>query len=136
MGLTGSNDKTPADVAALVTAGNLATGDSSMSSDAVEKVADSLGLVAKSYTSSRQTLLDVLDAGTYILAEVRAGALTDAAHWVLVTVENENGTVLVHDPASPEATARAWDPATLASACDTFYGLSQAETATASDATN
>ena len=55
MGLTGSNDKTPADVAALVTADNLATGDSSMSSDAVEKVADSLGLVAKSYTSSRQT---------------------------------------------------------------------------------
>ena len=105
-----------------------------MSSDAVEKIANSLGLVAKSYTSSRQTLLDVLDAGTYILAEVRAGALTDAAHWVLVTVEN--GTVLVHDPTSPEATARAWDPATLASACDTFYGLSQAETATASDATN
>lgn len=136
MGLTGSNDKTPADVAALVTADNLATGDSSMSSDAVEKVADSLGFVAKSYTSSRQTLLDVLDAGTYILAEVRAGALTDAPHWVLVTTENENGTVLVHDPTSPEATARAWDPATIASACDTFYGLSQAEATTNGDATN
>ena len=107
-----------------------------MSSDAVEKVAGSLGLAAKSYTSSRQTLLDVLDAGTYILAEVRAGALTDAAHWVLVTTENENGTVLVHDPTSPEATARAWDPATIASACDTFYGLSQAEATTASNAAN
>lgn len=135
MGLTGSNDKTPADVAALVTADGLATGDSSMSADAVEKIAGGLGLAAKSYTSSRQTLLDVLDAGTYILAEVRAGSLTDEAHWVLVTTENENGTVLVHDPTSPEATARAWDPATITSACDSFYGLSQAET-TATDATN
>lgn len=132
MGLTGSNDKTPADVAALVSADNLATGDSSMSSEAVEKVASSLGLTAKSYTSGRQTLLDVLDAGTYILAEVKAGALTDATHWVLVTTENENGTVLVHDPTSPEATARAWDPATIASACDSFFGLSQAETTEAS----
>lgn len=39
-------------------------------------------------------------------------------------------------PTSPEATARSWDPATIASACDTFYGLSQAEATTNGDATN
>lgn len=128
MGLTGSNDKTPADIASVVESNSLATGDSSMAADAVAKVAEACGLEAKSYTSGRQTLLDVLDAGTYILAEVQAGSLTDATHWVLVTTENENGTVLVHDPASPDASSRAWDPATIASSCSTFYGITLATT--------
>lgn len=128
MSLTGSNDKTPADVAALVGAQSGATGDSSMSGECVDAVASSLGLEAKSYTSGAQTLLDVLDAGTYVLAEVKAGSITDATHWVLVTTENENGTVFVHDPTSPAANGRAWAPATIAGACETFYGISLAST--------
>lgn len=128
MGLTGSNDKTPTEIASIVESNGLATGDSSMAADAVTKVAEACGLEAKSYTSGRQTLLDVLDAGTYILAEVQADSLTDSAHWVLVTTENENGTVLVHDPTSPDANSHAWDPATIASACSTFYGITLAAT--------
>lgn len=131
MSLTGANDKTPADVASLAAAANAASGDSFMSADAVTSIAEQLGLEAKTYTPGSQTLLDVLDAGTYVLAEVKAGSLTDATHWVLVTTENENGTVFVHDPTSPAANARAWDPATIASACDTLYGISLAQSNTA-----
>ena len=45
-----------------------------------------------------------------------------------MTTENENGTVLVHDPTSPDANSHAWDPATIASACSTFYGITLAAT--------
>ena len=71
----------------------------------------------------------MLDSGTYLLIEAKAGTLTDTAHWVLLVTENEDGSVVVYDPTSPEVSEHPWAPATLASSCDTLYALTASDTA-------
>ena len=123
MGLTGSADKTPADMAALASGQNCATGDSGTDGAFFEAAAEGLRLQVKSHESSPANLTEVLDAGTYLLVEAKAGTLTETAHWVLLVTENADGTVVVYDPTSPEISRRSWAPSTLASACDKFYSV-------------
>ena len=132
MALTGNNDKTPADIAALATEKDAATGDSGTASSFYEAAADELGLTASSHASSADSLTQVLDAGVYLLVEAKAGTLTDTAHWVLVVTENADGTVVVYDPTDPSVSKREWSASTIAGACDTFYGVSAKSTDTAS----
>lgn len=128
MGLTGSADKTPADIAAQAVAAGSATGDSGTDAGFFEAHAADLGLAVKSYESSAEAINQVLDAGVYLLMEVGADTITDSAHWILVHTENANGTVIISDPTSPEASSHEWSPATLASACNSFYSVSVAAT--------
>lgn len=132
MALTGNNDKTPADIAALATEKDAATGDSGTASSFYEAAADELGLTVSSHASSADSLTQVLDAGVYLLVEAKAGTLTDTAHWVLVVTENADGTVVVYDPTDPSVSKREWSASTIAGACDTFYGVSAKSTDTAS----
>lgn len=128
MSLTGSADKTPADIASLVSDAGLATGDSGMSASFLTSGIENLGLTCSTYTSNADNLSRLLDTGTHLLIEAKAKTLTDAAHWVLVVSENEDGSVVVYDPTSPAISAHPWDPATVASACDTLYVLSATST--------
>lgn len=124
MGLTGRSDRTPADIAQAVTEAGYASGDSAMSADYLSAASGDLGLTVESYVSNGDNLSQMLDAGTYLLIEAKAGTLTDMAHWVVLVTENEDGSVVVYDPTSPEVSAHPWAPATLASSCDTLYVLS------------
>ena len=133
MGLTGKSDRTPADIAQAVTEADLASGDSAMSADYLAAAAEGLGLAYASYVSNGDNLSQVLDAGTYLLMEAKAGTLTDTAHWVLLVTENEDGSVVVYDPTSPDVSAHPWAPATLASCCETLYALSAPDTAEAEE---
>lgn len=129
MGLTGKNDLSPADVAQAVTEAGLASGDSAMSADYLSAAAEGMGLSYSSYVSNGDNLSLILDSGTYLLIEAKAGTLTDMAHWVLLVTENEDGTVTVYDPTSPDVSAHPWAPATLAASCDTLHALSSADAA-------
>lgn len=124
MGLTGSSDLTPADVAEAATEAGAATGDSAMTGEFLAAEAEELGLSCESYVSNGDTLAEMLDSGTYVLMETAAGSLTNSAHWVLVVTENEDGSMVVYDPTSPDVSAHPWAPATLASTCTEFYVLS------------
>lgn len=129
MGLVGKGDKTPSDVAELVTAANDATGESGMHSDFIENHLDKLGLRAQSYDSSAANINALLDQGTYLLAEVKANAFGDGApaHWVLIASENADGSVMVYDPTSPEVSSHPWDSVTVAASTETLYMVSVAE---------
>ena len=133
MGLTGSADKTPADMAQLVSEAEQTDEVSGMSGEFLESGLADLGLSCSTYTSNADNLSQVLDAGTYVLIETSAGSLTDTAHWVIVVSENEDGSLVVYDPTSPEVSARPWDPATLASSTTTLYALSASETSAETD---
>ena len=85
---------------------------------------EKLGLTCESFASNADNLSQMLDSGTYVLMETKAGSLTSAAHWVLVVTENEDGSMQVYDPTSPDVSAHPWAPATLASTCTDFYVLS------------
>ena len=98
MGLTGTGDKTPADMAQLAVDAGAAKGDSGTDAGFFESSADGLGLAVKSHESSSESISQVLDAGTYLLIEAKAGTLTDDAHWVLAVTENSDNSVVVYDP--------------------------------------
>lgn len=122
MGLTGEV-KTPADMAELATQAGAAAGDSGTGASFFSTAAEGLGLTVAEHESAADNITQVLDAGTYLLLEAKAGSLTEDAHWVLLVTENSDNTVVVHDPTSPEVTARSWSPSDLASACDKFYSV-------------
>ena len=64
----------------------------------------------------------LLDAETFLLVEVKGNKLSsDGDHWILVTSKNDDGTVNVHDPLSPEVSARPWAAETIASAANALY---------------
>ncbi len=124
MGLTGATDQTPADIAQAATEAQAATGDSAMTAEFLVSESEKLGLRCESFASNADNLAQMLDSGTYVLMETKAGSLTSAAHWILVTTENEDGSMQVSDPTSPAVSAHPWAPATLASTCTDFYVLS------------
>ncbi|WP_239471435.1 papain-like cysteine protease family protein [Olsenella profusa] len=125
MAITGQGDRTPADIAQLVTDAGQTSEGSGMSGDYLTNESlGELGLSCTSTTSNADNLTQALDTGTYVLLEVSAGTLTDEAHWVIVTGENDDGSVTVHDPTSPEASSHAWDPANLSTFTTTIYVIS------------
>lgn len=126
MGLTGNNDRTPADLAALATERDMASGDSSMLASFIEDAASDLGLSVSAYTSNADNLSHALEAGTYLLIETKAGTLTDSAHWVLLVDEDADGNVTVYDPTSPEVSSRTWSAASLAAATEGIYAVTKA----------
>ena len=132
MGLTGDTSFTASKIASMVTADGLATGDSYMSGEFVTKEADGLGITVKQLTATSDNVNTAVDPGSssYALIEVAADTLTESAHWVLVVGENQDGTVMVFDPTSTDASSHAWSPATLVSGADSIYQVSVKETST------
>jgi hypothetical protein len=117
MGLTGSTDKTPADLATLATDGGYATGDASTSADFFTSTATSLGLTAAALdsqdgTTAADALGSALSAGSVVAVEV-SGSTFGTDRWILVTTLNSDGSVTIHDPLSTSNTAHPWDPATI-----------------------
>lgn len=127
MGLTGKNDRTPADIAELVTTAEKTNETSGMSGSFLEESLGDLGLSCSTSTSNADNLSQVLDTDTYVLLETTAGSLTDTAHWVIAVSENEDGSIAVFDPTSSQISAHPWDPATLASCTTTLYAVSAAD---------
>lgn len=124
MGLTGKTDKAPAEMAALATKADAATGDSGTDGAFFKSSASELGLTVTSHEATADNLTEILDSGVYLLVEAKAGSLSDEAHWVLVVSENSDGTLGIYDPTDPDASKHDWAASTIASACDTFYAVS------------
>ena len=132
MAINGANDKTPTEIAALVTADSLASGDSSMSADFLTKEADSLGFSVTSLSATADNVNVAVDTGatTYALIELKANVTSSSAHWVIVTSENQDGSVGIYDPTCEDASSHDWDPATLASGATNLYKVAPKTTTT------
>ena len=121
-GLTGKNNWTPADIAGAVETAKATDTDSGMNRSFLEKNLANLGLTADSYSISADNITTLLDAETFLLVEVKGNKLSsDGAHWILVTSKNDDGTVNVHDPLSPEVSSRPWAAETIAGAANALY---------------
>ena len=123
MGLVGNGNKTPADIAALATSDNLATGDEGTSGDFFTKEATGLSLTCTKYESSEDSLVTLLTNGAAVIVQLKANTVTTQAHWALVVGRNGNGSAILYDPTSTAASTHEWDTATIASDASTMYGL-------------
>lgn len=129
-GLTGKTDKSPADIAALATTDNLATGDSFMSGELFEREAKTLGLTVTKLDQSTSMVVDAVKEKNVVICLVEAGVVTDQPHWVVIAnVHEEDGSVDVFDPTSSRVTSQRWDASTIVVAAQEIYSFGNAATA-------
>jgi hypothetical protein len=126
MGLTGSGDKTPADVAQVATDAGCASGDSGTTGTFFVDKASDLGLSSSSLSVDTTSLTGALKDGKVVICLVKSGSLTSETHYVLVTGLNENGTANVWDPSSTEVGSHEWSCDTIVSASEALYGIAKA----------
>lgn len=127
MGLTGATDMTPADMAALsVSLGEAADGTNS-TFFYNEQTAAATG-VSGVYASEPEayTITANLQAGSYVAINVRPNTLAGGGHWILAVGVNDDGSIEIRDPNSPENTAKAWDINELVSYANAMVILSKA----------
>ena len=127
MGLTGKTDFSPTEIAQQASKGNYAEGDSGTKGEMFPKLTSSMGLTANEYDPSTGSSSYSLGNNTVMAAELKAGTLTDTAHWVLVVNMNEDGSVTVFDPTSSYVSSRPWDYATISSASNKIYAIGASE---------
>jgi hypothetical protein len=113
MGLTGKNDKSPADMAQLAINGGYATGASGTSADFFTSAASSLGLKVTKIDATENDIAENLTASTPILVELQAGTVGDESHWALLVSYNRDTSVTLYDPTSTSASAHSWDAGTM-----------------------
>lgn len=123
IGLTGATDRTPADFAGKAAQAGKLDETYGMTVDFVKSEAHELGLKCEEVESSGEVLTDVIESGTVVLVQAKAGTFGDEAHWMLVVGENLDGSVNLNDPTSPTNTARPWDPKTVATAAQSMHSL-------------
>lgn len=129
-GLTGKTDKSPADIAALATTDNLATGDAFMSGEFFEREAENLGLTVTKLEQSTASVVDSVKAKNAVICLVEAGVVTDEPHWVVIAnVHEEDGSVDVFDPTSSKVSSQRWDASTIVVAAQEIYSFGSAATA-------
>ena len=134
MGLTGNNDRTPADFAQLATDADMTDADSHLVGEFLKSsdVSD-LGLSCSEYASNADNLVQLLSNGSYLMLDSNLGTTGDETHWILVTGMQDDGTVLVLDPTCPENNTHPWAASTVASSGITLYSLDLADTTDAEE---
>lgn len=123
MGLTGKNDKTPVDLAAIAAADGYATGAEYTTGEFFMKVADSLGLVCEDFDPYYLEITASLHNGHPVICQIKANTFTPEAHWVIAAAVNDDETVVVYDPTSSAVSSHPWAATTLASYSEHIYVL-------------
>lgn len=123
MGLTGSNDRSPADMAKLATDGGYASGDAYTTAEFFTNEAAGIGLYCEAPAVSAGEIVASLQNAHPVICLVRADTLTEDPHYVICVSLNEDQTVNVYDPTSSEVAKRPWSAATISSYSDAIYVL-------------
>lgn len=127
MGLTGATDMSPADMATLsISLGEASDGTNSTffyseSTAAATGVSGIYDGAPEAYTISAN-----LEAGSYVAINVMPNTLAGGGHWILAVGLNNDGSIQIRDPNSPENTAKAWDINELVGYANAMVILSKA----------
>lgn len=129
MGLTGRNDKTPADIALLSEADGTNTGEEFTTAELFSREAETLGLRVDTFEPSAEEITASLYNGHPTICQIKANTLTPYPHWVIVASVNEDGTINVYDPTSVEVSSHPWSAATISSYSSSIHVLQLSEAA-------
>lgn len=121
--LTGAVDKDPAAMAALATEAGYAGPEGTAWLFMTEGAA-SLGLHAAEVPADEQSLRQALVAGWPVICSVGPGDFTELGHFIVITGIDRNSKLIVHDPNSPERSAKTWDFATVLGQCRALWSYS------------
>lgn len=127
MGLTGSNDRSPADMASLAADGGYASGDAYTTAEFFSSEAAGIGLYCETPEVSAGVIVASLQNAHPVICLVRADTLTEDSHYVICVSLNEDQTVNVYDPTSSEVAKRPWSAATISSYSEQIFVLHLAD---------
>ena len=133
MGLTGKNDKYPADVAKIATDDGYASGDYYTKETFFSKDTSKLGLYCETPAPSADEIVGSLSNAHPIICLVKADTLTSRVHYVICAGINADGTINVYDPTCSTVAAHPWAAATIAGYSTKMFVIHPANS-TASDA--
>lgn len=121
MGLTGNNDYSPADMAALASQdGYESEYDGTIATFLVDE-ADRFGLYVSTPTVDASSLRESLGSGNVVICDMGAGDFTVGTHFIVVTGLNADGTVNINDPYSSVRSEKTWSIDDIVSQATAFY---------------
>lgn len=123
--LTGKTDRDPASMCAFSQLdGHVSDGDTTwtlMSEGALK-----LGIASEELPADASALADALEAGHPVIASVGPGDFTTQGHFIVIAGVNDDGTLDIHDPNSPENSAKSWDADRVLNQCLNLWSFSVA----------
>ena len=88
--------------------------------------ASQLGLASHEVSASASQLIAELKADRPVICSVGPGDFTAKGHFIVLAGMAEDGTLVVHDPNSPENSARTWDVQRVLDQCRNLWAFERA----------
>lgn len=120
-GLTGKKDINPYDMAKLAVEGGYVIEEEGSTYGLFTDLAAQLGLLCWEMPVSVESIMESLNDGCPIIANVGPGRFSKVGHFFVLAGITEDGKVVLNDPYSPERSAQLWDPEVIVSESRTFY---------------
>ena len=121
--LTGRDDLDPAAMADFSERGGYTSGGMTAWALMTEGAAE-LGLSSEELSASEGAVREALLAGEPVICSVGPGDFTTTGHFIVLSGVAEDGQVVVHDPNSPERSARTWGLERVLGQCLNLWALS------------
>lgn len=120
--LTGKTDRDPASMCAFSQeSGYVANGETSW--ELMGAGASQLGLSSHEVPASAASVIAELDAGHPLIASVRPGDFTTTGHFIVIAGADVAGNLTIHDPNSPERSARPWPADKVIAQCANIWAF-------------
>lgn len=120
--LTGNADYDPASMAAFSERAGFVE-DGMTAWRLMTEGAASLGLSSHEVPADRSQLLAELSAGYPVICSVGPGDFTSKGHFIVLAGVADDGQLVVHDPNSPENSARTWDADRVLAQCRNLWAF-------------
>lgn len=120
--LTGNADYDPASMAAFSERAGFVE-DGMTAWRLMTEGASSLGLSSHEVPADRSQLLAELSAGHPVICSVGPGDFTSKGHFIVLAGVADDGQLVVHDPNSPENSARTWDADRVLAQCRNLWAF-------------
>ena len=126
-GLTGKTDINPYDMAIYVRDRGYYIPGSGTVWDTFNVIPEEIGLSPYDVQFSADGIKQALREGHQIICNVGPGDFTQVGHYILLAGVDDEDKIIVHDPNSPERTAKHWDVDVLISQIRNVWGYSYNE---------
>lgn len=126
MGVTGSNDMSPGDMAKLANEHGYETDNEGTMNQFFVEEAAGLGMQVDVLDVETEALTDALKDGKVIICNVGPGDFTDYGHFIVISGLTSDGDLKINDPFSSVNSAKNWDPDEVVEQTVALYAYSEA----------
>ena len=135
-GLTGSNDKSPYDIAKIADERGYMDEYQGTVGTFFTEIAGELGLECEEIYPDSGSIRQALEHGQVVIANLAPGYFTANGHYFVLAGLADDGTAIVNDPYSVERSSQTWDLDTIASQSYACYGYTRSAAGATTTTTN